>query len=208
MFRKSVARGHGFGKVLRALSFGAIACFGLASIGCSSTNDSVSEQRSTGGATPQTFRNATLASVFDAGAEAMRENFTVVRVSQGRGTVEAGPESFTQRGGTARVTDSALKPTYQMRRIGTLWISDDGDGVVVNCQIRMQRLDTTDYRSQQTHMQFNDLPTDTPIDNEAGLTADQREAWTEQPRDQTMERQILGAISRRLHGESPIGASQ
>jgi len=172
--------------------------------GCSSSTGRIEEQRGTGGATPQTFRNTSLAGVFDAGEEALREHFGAVRVSHGRGAIEAGPESFTQRGGTARVTDPALRPTYQMRRFGTLWIAEDENGVIVNCQVRVQRLDTTDYRSLKTHREFNDLPTETPIDNDAGLTADQRQAWTELARDQTMERQILGAIYRRLHGAAPV----
>lgn len=174
--------------------------------GCASSDATVAEQRATGGATPQTFRNVSVARVYEAGAAAMGESFESVRISHARGMIEAGPQSYTQQGGTQRVTDAALRPTYHMRRFGTLWISEDEDGVHVNCQVRVQRMDTTDYRSLRTHEEFSDLPTETPIDKDAGLTADQRQAWTELARDQTLERQLLGAINQRLRGPTEGGA--
>lgn len=174
----------------------------LVVVGCSNNNNGITERNTSGGATPQTFRNVNTEACLDAATVVIRDQFGNARVSANNGTVEGGPQSFTQRGGTERVADAALKPTYKMRRFGTIWLTPTDDGVIANCQVRVQRLDTTDYRSFRTHNEFNDLPTGTPIDGDAGLRADQREAWTELPRDNTMERQLLGAIYRRLHGLS------
>ncbi|MCA9256269.1 MAG: hypothetical protein KDA33_11565 [Phycisphaerales bacterium] len=170
--------------------------------GCSGSNSGVNDRRATGGATPQTFRNVNMDDCLEAATVVVRDQFGTVRVSASAGTIEGGPQSFTQRGGTARVTDATLKPTYKMRRIGSIWLAPAEGGVTANCQVRVQRLDTTDYRAFRTHDEFNDLPTATPIDSDAGLRADQQEVWTELQRDSTMERQILGAIYRRLHGLS------
>ncbi len=187
----------------------AVALLAIVTTGCSDSDARVGDRRSggSGGATPQTYRNVSMDACIDAATIVTRENFGLVRVSAGSGTIEGGPQSFTQRGGTARVTDPALKPNYNMRRIGTIWLTEADGGITANCQVRVQRLDTADYRSFRTHDEFNDLPTATPIDGDAGLSADQREAWTELPRDNTMERQILGAIYRRLHGLSNDAAA-
>lgn len=179
-----------------------VASVTLIAAGCSNSNSGVIERRGTGGATPQTYRNVSMDGCLDAATIVIRENFGAVRTSATTGTIEGGPQSFTQRGGTARVTDPALKPAYKMRRFGTIWLTQADGGVTANCQVRVQRLDTTDYRAFRTHDEFNDLPTATPIDGDAGLRADQQEVWTDLPRDNTMERQILGAIYRRLHGLS------
>lgn len=179
-----------------------MASVSLFATGCSNLNTGVPDRRTTGGATPQTFRGVSMDDCLDASAVVIRENFGAVRVSATTGTVDGGPQNFTQRGGTARVTDAALKPRYKMRRFGTIWLTQGEGGVTANCQVRVQRLDTTDYRAFRTHDEFNDLPTATPIDGDAGLRADQQEVWTDLPRDSTMERQILGAIYRRLHGLS------
>ncbi|MCB9851578.1 MAG: hypothetical protein H6819_00670 [Phycisphaerales bacterium] len=179
-----------------------IAGVALVATGCSNSGSGVADRRTSGGATPQTFRNVSMDSCMDAATIVIRENFGAVRTSATTGTIEGGPQSFTQRGGTARVTDPALKPTYKMRRFGTIWLTQGDGGVIANCQVRVQRLDTTDYRAFRTHDEFNDLPTATPIDSDAGLRADQQEVWTDLPRDSEMERQILGAIYRRLHGLS------
>ena len=171
-------------------------------VGCSNSQQGIADRHETGGATPQTFRNVSMDACLDAAAVVIREQFGDARVSANDGVVHGGPQSFTQRGGTARVTDPALKPNYKMRRFGTVWLTQSDGGITANCQVRVQRLDTTDYRTFQTHDEFNDLPTATPIDDDAGLRADQREVWTDLPRDNTMERQLLGAVYRRLHGLS------
>jgi len=176
--------------------------------GCSESRTGTFDRRKTGGATPQTYRNVTMDATLDAAATVLREHFGLVRVSAGSGVVSAGPRSYTQRGGTQRASDATLRPTYQMRRSGTIWLTQEDGAILANCQVRVQRLDTTDYRSLQTHNEFNDLPTDTPIDSDAGLTAEQREVWTELPRDSKLERQILGAVHRRLHGLSDGDAPQ
>lgn len=189
-------------RLVPALCLIAVIGMMLAAGGCSTSTNAVAERRASGGATPETFRNVSMDACINAAAVVLRDQFGSVRVSANEGKVEGGPESFTQRGGTARVADSALKPAYTMRRFGTIWLAPSDSGVAASCQVRVQRLDTTDYRTFRTHNEFNDLPTGTPIDGDAALTPDQREAWTDLPRDNTMERQLLGAMYRRLNGLS------
>lgn len=171
--------------------------------GCSEGTSFTSQPRPIeGGATTQIIDASDQAQVIQAGSEALRVHFDAVRARESAGVIDAGPALYSRRGGTERIGDRTLKPSNQYRRMGKIWITSDDDGMIAHCQIKVQRLDTSEYIALRTHDEFSDLPNSTPIDSDAGLTADQKQVWTDMPRDTALEREILQILTRRLNGEA------
>jgi hypothetical protein len=135
---------------------------------------------------------------FDAGVYAMRQWFNLRSVSAERGLIEAIPAEYEQKGGTGRIRDAAIGYTNRMRRTGAMMVEDRGTGCVVKCRIGVQRLDTADHRVFRQNEQFGDLPTETPIDREAGVSPQQNRVWTDMPRDKSREREILAVVRNRV----------
>ncbi len=140
---------------------------------------------------------------FDAAVEAVRQYFTTFDASRANGRIETSMVEYTQRGGTGRIRDDALKPSNRMRRQATLLVTSTGDGAAVLCEVRVQRLDTADQRAYQQHREFNDVPNQTPIERDAGVTGAQSESWTDMPRDSKLERDILESIHGRVMRSKP-----
>ncbi len=134
---------------------------------------------------------------FDAGLYAMRQWFRLEEIAPETGMVRSATEEFQQRGGTGRIRDTAIGYNNRMRRTATLVLQDTGTGSIAKCIVRVQRLDTADHRVFRDNERFQDYPGDTPIDRDAGVSAGQTEAWTDMPRDRTLEREILNLIRSR-----------
>lgn len=181
-----------------------LAILSFAAVGCSESLIPATDPiDSRGGATAQRLSTTDdQQKVIAAATDALRVHFDAVRARPAASVVEAGPTMYTQRGGTERISDRTLPQNNQMRRMGRIWVTDEKGTIVAHCQIKVQRLDTSDYRALRSQDEFNDLPTSTPIDSDAGLTAEQRQVWTDQPRDSNLEREILGILMRRLRGET------
>lgn len=135
---------------------------------------------------------------FDEGILTLRQRFRTVEALRANGRIESGMVEYDQKGGTGRIRDDTLKFKNRMRRKATMWINDSETGVVVRCQVRVQRLDTSDHQFFRPHNEFEDIPNETPIDRDAGISTDQKEEWTEMPRDVGLERELLRILSTRV----------
>jgi len=181
----------------------AVPCLHLGTFGCSEATPltAPAQPRGGSGATSQVVNAGDSTVVVQAGSDALRNYFDSVRARPNAGTIDAGPSLYTRRGGSERIGDQTLKPNNQFRRSGKIWVTENKGQMVAHCQIRVQRLDTSEYIALRTNDEFTDLPNSTPIDSDAGLRADQKQVWTDLPRDTALEREILQILLRRLNGE-------
>ncbi|RIK65512.1 MAG: hypothetical protein DCC65_12580 [Planctomycetota bacterium] len=143
---------------------------------------------------------------FEAAAAATRQWFSVDEISPETRTVRSRVQEFDQKGGTGRIRDAALQYRNRMRRSATVVVEDTGAGCVAKCVVRVQRLDTADHRVFRDQNRFDDYPTETPIDGEAGVSAEKEDVWTDMPRDRQLEREILDALKLRASGATTQSA--
>lgn len=134
----------------------------------------------------------------DAAAAATRQWFMVEDVSPETGTVRSKLQEYDQKGGTGRIRDAAIQYNNRMRRSATVVIEDLGSGCVAKCCVHVQRLDTADHRVFRDQSRYEDYPTETPIDGDAGVSAAKEDVWTDMPRDRQLEREILNALKSRV----------
>ena len=139
--------------------------------------------------------------VFDAGVYAMKQWFRLAEVSPVEGLIRSATEEYQQEGGTGRIRDDAVGYQNRMRRTASLVIREQGDAYIARCRIQVERLDTADHRVFRRQQQFGDVPNETPIDRDAGISPRQDQVWTPMPRDRSLERQILTILRSRVTGE-------
>lgn len=138
------------------------------------------------------------AEAFDAGVYAMRQWFRLENISPEGGLVQSAMSEYDQKGGTGRIRDTAIGYRNRMRRQATLVVENSPNGSIARCMVKTERLDTADHRVFRDNERFQDYPSETPIDREAGVSARQDEVWTEMPRDRGLEREILGVLKSRV----------
>ncbi|MBN1344770.1 MAG: hypothetical protein JXQ73_18905 [Phycisphaerae bacterium] len=113
-------------------------------------------------------------------------------------TIETHANEKVVRGGEGRVRDSVVKVPNRVRRTASLEFSSKGENLEAWCQVKMERLTTADYRVFASQRQFEDAPTQTPIEGEGATTAKQNTVWTSAGRDESMEREILADLRQRI----------
>ncbi len=139
---------------------------------------------------------------FEAGLYAMRQLFPIAEASPAKGLIRSAPREYDQKGGTGRIRDDTVGYRNRMRRTATLLIIERETGCIAKCRVRVQRLDTADHQVFRRNEQFDDVPRETPIDREAGISPSQDQVWTDQPRDRELERQIRNLLRSRVMGEA------
>lgn len=182
-----------------AAAWGALGILGV--LGGASCNDPMGVGRTSGdsrGWSHSFVPNVSNDAAFDAGLYAMRQWFRIEENSSAQGLIRGAPSEYDQRGGSGRLRDAALKFPNRLRRTATLVVRPQGTGADVRCMVRVERLDTADMRVFRDNERFEDNPSDTPIDREAGVTSSQDQVWTEISRDRTLEREILDVVRNRL----------
>ncbi len=170
------------------------------SVGCTEADSGGILGPRTDGWSQAALPNVTRDAAFDAGVYAMRQWFRLEEIAPETGTIRSATEEYQQRGGTGRIRDSAIGYPNRMRRTATLVFQDTANGAIAKCIVRVQRLDTADHRVFRDNVRFQDYPGDTPIDRDAGVSDRQREAWTDMPRDRSLERDILDLVRNRVSG--------
>ncbi|MEK6642769.1 MAG: hypothetical protein AABZ08_02580 [Planctomycetota bacterium] len=174
-----------------------IACSLLTIGGCSGLEEpSPSRARNEGWATIR-LPNTSRADAFEAGQYAMKQWFRIEQVSPVDGQIRSAMAEYDQRGGTERIRD-AVKTKNRMRRSASLYVQEQGTDCIARCIVRVQRLDTADHRIYRDTNQFVDYPNETPIDRDAGITAEQDQVWTDMPRDRRLETDILNVLRSKL----------
>lgn len=142
---------------------------------------------------------------FDAAVYAMRQWFTRVEPRPTEGLVRGVSFEYVQKGGTERLRD-AIGFKNRLRRTGRIVVRPYDVGCIVVCRIDRDRLDTADHRVFRQNETINDLPSETPIEREAGVSAEQQQAWTPMPRDRALERMILDLVRDRAASTSADGS--
>jgi hypothetical protein len=135
---------------------------------------------------------------FDAGVHALRQWFRVEEVSRADGVARTALSEYDQMGGTGRIRDTAIGFRNRMRHQATLTVTPQGPGSVVKCMVNVERLDTADHRVFRDQQQFQDYPTETPIDRDAAISTSQDQVWTPMPRDRKLEQEILDVVRNRV----------
>jgi hypothetical protein len=149
--------------------------------------------------------NTSPGEAYDAGVYAMRQWFRLAETDPEQGLVHSVPSEYEQKGGTGRIRDAAIGYKNRMRRTGTLVVQTMEGGCIVKCKVGVQRLDTADHRVFRSNKQFEDVPNETPIQQEASVSPSQDQVWTDMPRDRGLEQEILGVVQNRLGGGKPTG---
>jgi hypothetical protein len=144
---------------------------------------------------------------YDAAVYAITQWFRLGETDPEQGLVQSVPSEYEQKGGTGRIRDSAIGYRNRMRRTGMVVVQEYDGGCIVKCKVAVQRLDTADHRVFRSNQQFEDVPNQTPIQEEAGVSPRQDQVWTDMPRDRGLERQILDVIRNRISPTNPEGQS-
>lgn len=165
--------------------------------GCSEMGGSDIGGERTEGWSQAVLANVPCGEAFDAGVHAMRQWFRLEDVSPGDGVVRSTLAEYDQKGGTGRIRDAAIGYRNRMRHRATLIVTGQGAGSVAKCMVSVERLDTADHRVFRDQERFQDYPTETPIDRDAGISASQDQVWTPMPRDRKLEQEILEVLRNR-----------
>ncbi len=192
-------RSHSITKTIRSILAGVVVACPV--VGCSDMDPFELNRARGSDMNSRKLPNVSAEVAFDAGVYAMRQWFRRVDPQPGEGLVKGLATEYTQAGGTERLRDT-IGFRNRLRRIGTLTVVPRGGGCVVSCRIDRQRLDTADHRVFRQNEQLNDLPNRTPLERDAGLSAEQEQVWTDLPRDRVLERQMLNLVAARATGNS------
>lgn len=192
------------GTALRVVVVG-LAMLSVTTAGCSdagSTSRINTSRSATGNWTQVRLPNVSPDAAYEAGVYAMQQWFRLTEMDPQRGVIQSAPSEYEQKGGTGRFRDAAIGYNNRMRRIGALVVQEVGEGCIVKCKVAVQRLDTADHRVFRSNTQFSDVPNETPIQQEAGVSPQQEQVWTDMPRDRGLERQVLDVVQNRLEGDA------
>ncbi len=102
-----------------------------------------------------------------------------------------------------RIRDVLGRPNRH-RRLATLGMSQDGTAVMLQCQVRIERLDTTEQAAFARN-RGDDRPNDTPIERLGVDAPSAREEWVYVSRDRQAEADILDAIASHFAPTRPAG---
>jgi len=175
----------------------------LGGVGCSESRGPGTTLGREAGWSQATLPGVSKTAACDAGLYAMRQWFRLDPAAPSDGVIQGLPEEYEQRGGTGRIRDEAVGYRNRLRRTATLVIQETPTGSVAKCRVQVERLDTSDHRVFSSNEQFGDVPNETPIDREAGVTPRQQQVWTALPRDRDLERRILNVLRDELGKGGP-----
>ncbi len=113
-------------------------------------------------------------------------------------SIETHPTEKTERGTDGRLRSAVVKLPNRVRRTASLEFSRRGDDLQAWCRVKLERLSTADHRVFSQQRQFEDAPTQTPIERDAATTPRQNTVWSSAGRDQAMEQAILSDLRQRI----------
>ncbi len=142
--------------------------------------------------------DASQEAVHDAGRYALRQWFRIASDGPEQNAIATYPLERDETGMSGRIGGEALGRRSRIRRTATMRFQTRGDQIVAECHVRRERLDTAGVRAMSSHTRFDEAPTRTPIESEAGVTPEQAQVWTDLGRDRAMERRILDVMRARL----------
>ena len=133
--------------------------------------------------------------------EVLREfKFSIETADPGAGYLRTSPIEQTIFGGTGRISDPFVRSPNRIRLIAEAYVRAREGGSEVRLAVSRERLDTATYRTYAREHRNEDMPTETPIDREAGTSPEQYESWTPIGRDRELEGNLRQALEERLAG--------
>ncbi len=142
------------------------------------------------------IRGVTLPTVRDVAERTFRQYFHVDAEASSQDLWVSEPQEVS-REEPGRLRAVIRGSDNRHRRLAGLRLVEENGVVLVQCLIRVQRLDTTE-RAAFARDRGDDRPTDTPIDRPGAGSTRGREEWVDVRRDRQMEREVLDAIEREL----------
>ncbi len=189
----------------RATSGAALLSLGLLTVGCSEMGGGMGSDFSGLGSTGMKRQNmcakndVTSQEALEIGRRVLaKQGFRLKSVDSDQLRIETQPTEQSVRGGEGRIRDSVVKMPNRVRRTATLEFSTRGEDLQAWCQVKIERLETADFRVFQQQRNSEDAPLQTPIDREAATTAKQNTVWSGAGRDESMEREILADLHDRI----------
>jgi hypothetical protein len=143
---------------------------------------------------------------FEASRHALSQWFRIDDTQSSRRRLVTFYDQSVIQGGTGRIRDDTVGYRNRVRRRGEIRLTPRDGATVVECRVQRERLDTTDARMASRQRSYDESPTDTPIQYEAGVSAEQAQVWTDIGRDRELERQILDVVQARLGGRRPAAS--
>jgi hypothetical protein len=143
----------------------------------------------------QRLVNVSYQAAFEAAERALGERFGIARSDSGTGVLDSRPREAQAESAGTRIISDALGTGRQGRRIADMRVVRDGAFVDVFCRVRVQELETEQFRVLERQRGAYDQPSGTPAEREAGTTTEQNAVWVTRSRDREMERSILEAVA-------------
>ena len=132
---------------------------------------------------------------FAAAVSAVSEQFRIVSADEDSGIIVCEPDEFSRAGA-------------RMRRTARLQLRRQDNQIVAACRVQVEKHATASARSWSRHQSADDLPTATPIQEDAGISPQQDEYWAAEGRDYRLEREILDRIAAGVTATQPAPSAK
>ncbi len=131
------------------------------------------------------------AEAFRAGRTVMGQYFSIASADAESGKIVCRPKGV-------EAAPDRLLGSSQARKVADMRIRRKGNKVFADICVKIQRQDALALRSMQPITVDNDVPSQTPADEAAAVTAEQNLTWQTTGRDHQLERAILTDLIRAL----------
>jgi hypothetical protein len=192
-----------YGKFLRLAGILAL----LAAGGCNGTQTTSSmadrPSRNPGDFASRSIPSAQVATVRPVAADVFRSGYRLDPTRSTGDTLISRPAEVTGKQKVERVRDVLGRPNRH-RSTAILRMTQNGPAVLVQCQVRLERLDTVE-QAAFARSTGDDRPNETPIERLGADTGRPREVWVYVNRDRQAEAAILDAIAHHFVSTQPAG---
>ena len=134
------------------------------------------------------------ARAFAAGKMVMSQYFSIASADSETGKIISRPEPV-------KAPRDRLLGSSPARQVATLRIRQKGDEIFADLRVEIQRQDASAIRHMQPVTVDTELPSRTPAQETAPLTAEQNQAWQTTGRNESLERTILADLLNSLAPE-------
>lgn len=129
--------------------------------------------------------------VFDESKEVLSQHFSIDSADPVSGKIVSRPKEID-------APPDRLLGNSPARQVATMRIRRKGKEVFADLRVEIQRQDAVAIRQMQPLTVDTELPSRTPAQETAPLSAEQKQAWETSGRDDALERTILAELLRRL----------
>jgi len=138
---------------------------------------------------------------FEAGLDAMREQFTIEKQDEHSGDILAQPVVYSSDDPTERLSTNITGAKVQLRRKAWLRVNRGPEAISAEVRVDIERKDTANYQMYEATLEDEDLRMRTPAERRDVVGTQQREMWTFIRRDLRTEEILIRALKE--HMERP-----